>query len=335
MNFGIAIHAGYPPDQLMQIVQRAERLGFTQVWVADEGLYRDPYATLTVAALSTSTIQLGIGVTNPYTRHPALTAAAVATVDELSRGRMVLGLGTGGSGPLALGFDKPRPIDAMRDTTSIVNALTTTGRVDYAGKYYRFRGELDFEPQRRVPIFIGTRGARMLTLAGELADGIILGSLGRPEIIHHAMRHIDTGARRAGREAGSLQLVSWLPTCISSDRALAADAVRSFVAVAVITSRSLVPDIGKTLPTSTQEFLARHGWVRSAVTVDAVKTALTQQHFETFALVGSTELVRARIGELVSLPLAQISVLLTPPPGGSIEEQMEAFGDGVIGRVHA
>lgn len=335
MKFAVALNAGYPPEEFRRIVHMAERLGFSQVWVADEGLYRDPYATLTLAALSTSRVRLGLGVTNPYTRHPALTAAAAATVDEISDGRMVLGLGVGGSGPLALGRRKPRPLAAMRDTIAIVNALTAGGLVEYAGEVHAFRGQLDFRPHRRVPVFVGTRDPHVLELAGELADGVILGSLATPDLIRDAMRHIEAGARRSGREMKHLQLVSWLATSISPDPAAAADAVRSFVAVAVLTSRRLVPAIASTLPGEVRAFLEGHGWVRSRETVEAVQTGLSREHFDSFALLGSVERCRAQIETLTALPLAQVSLLLVAPRGSTIEEQMELFAGGVMGAVHA
>jgi len=91
VRFGIAIVASEPPEDFIQTVRLAEESGFDSIWVPDYRLYRDVYVSLTLAALNTSRVRLGCAVTNPYTRHPALTAVGIASVDALSNGRAVLG----------------------------------------------------------------------------------------------------------------------------------------------------------------------------------------------------------------------------------------------------
>lgn len=96
LRFGIAIMASEPPDEFIQTVRLAEALGFDSIWIPDYRLYRDVYVSLTLAALNTTRVRLGCAVTNPYTRHPGLTAVGIASVDAVSNGRVVLGLGAGG-----------------------------------------------------------------------------------------------------------------------------------------------------------------------------------------------------------------------------------------------
>src|SRR5215813_14942735 len=130
---------------------------------------------LTVAALNTTQIGLGTSVTNLYTRNPAITAAAIATVDEASGGRAVLGLGAGG-GLDHYGIDRVQPAVALEETLRIVRSLTAGERVSFRGSIMTIaEAELNFRTRRRVPIYLAARGPRISELAGKLADGAIIG----------------------------------------------------------------------------------------------------------------------------------------------------------------
>ena len=115
-RIGVLSLAAYPHRELMRTVQRAEELGFGAFWYADERFYHETYVGLTACALATSRIRLGPGVTDPYSRHPALTAMAVGSLDELSGGRAVLGFGAGAwaSKTSASPTTAPSPRSAMR-----------------------------------------------------------------------------------------------------------------------------------------------------------------------------------------------------------------------------
>lgn len=150
-------------------VIRAEELGLDEVWIADEGVSRDPMVTLAAAAGETTRIRLAVGVTSPLLRHPGALAATAATIDELSGGRFTLGLGVGGSlalGPLGLSTDKP--VAVLRDAIATARAVLTGRRSE------------DYEPAahavdpRPVPIWVGGRGPQIVALAARLADGVFL-----------------------------------------------------------------------------------------------------------------------------------------------------------------
>src|SRR3954465_375489 len=98
MRTGILLLGIYPPARLIELARTVEALRFDTLWHADDKFYRDTTANLTLCALHTEAIELGTAVLEPYTRHPALTAATLAALDEISGGRMVVGLGAGGSG---------------------------------------------------------------------------------------------------------------------------------------------------------------------------------------------------------------------------------------------
>lgn len=165
-----------PVGEVVRLAVQAERLGYRRCWVYDEGLVtRDIYVTLTAIALATERILLGPGVTNPYVRHPGVTAAAVATLDELSGGRAFVGLGAGGGltlGPLAI--DHHRPVVALRDMVSSLRDLFEGRTVDFDGEVFSFRSASLGYGQRDVEVFLAGRGPLVTQLGGEVADGFYL-----------------------------------------------------------------------------------------------------------------------------------------------------------------
>lgn len=185
---GVWMFPAASAGHLVDAVVRAEQLGIDEVWIADEGIAREPMSVLAAAARETSTIRLGVGITSPLLRHPGAIAATAATVDELSGGRFALGLGVGGEkslGPFGLSTD--RPVAVMRD------ALTTARAV-----FNRTPGD-GYQPDdhaigpRNVPLWVGTRGPQMVRLAARLADGVFLSGCTREQ---HAS--VITGIRETG-----------------------------------------------------------------------------------------------------------------------------------------
>lgn len=179
---------------LVEAVVRAEELGLDEVWIADEGIAREPMAVLAAAARETSRIRLAVGITSPLLRHPGAIAATAKTIDELSDGRFVLGLGVGGSKSLdPFGLSTDRPVAVVRDAIG-------TARAVLAGK-----AGAGYEPEahamgaRSVPIWVGTRGPQMVRLAARHADGIFLSGCtpGQHESIVAAARAVDAGVALA------------------------------------------------------------------------------------------------------------------------------------------
>ena len=160
--------------ELIDTVVAAEELGYSYCMVADEGLMLDVYAVLGAAAQVTSTIRLG-AVTNPYTRHPAATAAAIATVDEMSGGRAFVTLVAGGTMVLhPIGLERSAPLTRMADTIEALRLLWRGEPVTWQGKRLSLEGAQLTTGIHSIPIWVAARGERMLALAGTHADGLVL-----------------------------------------------------------------------------------------------------------------------------------------------------------------
>jgi 5,10-methylenetetrahydromethanopterin reductase len=165
-----------PIARMVELGQLAEELDFDRCWVYDEGLAtRDVYVTMTAIAAGTSRIQLGTGITNPYTRHPATTAAAIASLDEMSGGRAFLGLGAGGSLTLGpLGIERSNPLANVRDTIVACRSLLSGQAVTIDGGQFQLHGARLGFGRPELEIWLAGRGPKMLAMGGELADGVML-----------------------------------------------------------------------------------------------------------------------------------------------------------------
>ena len=176
-----------PVEHVVNAAVTAEELGCSRVWIPDEGLAaRECWVTLGAVAAATSSVEVGTGITNAYTRHPGMTAAAVATLDEASGGRAALGIGAGGALTLtALAIERRAPITAMRELVTTSRALWSGGTVDHIGVAGGFRRARLGYGRADIPIWLAGRGPRVMRLAGELADGFIMSFVHKELIGEH------------------------------------------------------------------------------------------------------------------------------------------------------
>lgn len=218
---GVVLQGIDSPAEFEAMVQEIEDLGFNHLWVTDSSLHsRNPYAYLALAAKASAKLVLGTAVTNPVTRHPGVTAVAAATVDAISHGRMILGIGAGDRPLLALGL-RPAPPNAVRESIEAIRALLEGNTVTRAGTGFSLQdAHLRFETRPDIPIFVSASGPRMLRLAGEVADGVILLIGLFPEAIGYALSHIDHGAARANRPRPHVALFAYGGIHEDEERAL-------------------------------------------------------------------------------------------------------------------
>lgn len=189
-----------PIAEMVGLASHAEDLGFDRCWVYDEGLVtRDVYVTMAAIAAATERLEVGPGITNPYTRHPAQTASAVASLDEATGGRAFLGIGAGGSLTLdPIGLARKRPLGAVRETIEACRALFEGGAVDYDGEHLTLRSaRLDYG-RPEIEIWLAGRGPKMLQLGGAAADGVMLDFIHRPSLGDY-VDLVRTGAATTGR----------------------------------------------------------------------------------------------------------------------------------------
>ncbi len=211
-RLGMRLHGGLAPNRCVELARAAEATGLSSVWFAENPLERGTLPALAACATATSRIELGVGVWNPYLRHPAQIAMDISALDELAEGRVALGIGSGLAAPIQrLGIDNARPLGALEDCFATVRALLrgeTVGGV-----------QLSYTARPDIPLLMAARGERALKLCGRIADGLIVSNMCPPGF-----------ARHAAAAAHARRVVQYVPCSVGPDRAQAAAAMKPVLA---------------------------------------------------------------------------------------------------------
>lgn len=225
MRAGIVVWLDRPVLELADLASFAEDAGFAEVWLPDHYFLRDVYVAQALMAERTRRIGLGTGVAAIQLRHPALIASSAATLHELSGGRALIGIGPGGfEFPAQFRMRPESPLSLMRDSIAIIRGLLAGG-ADHEGRALTARGaRLGWRPGP-IPILISGRGPKMIELAGELADGLIVHGL-NPGFVEYVREHVALGASRVGRDPGSCVISIMLDVEIDETEAEAIERLR-------------------------------------------------------------------------------------------------------------
>lgn len=203
-HLSLRLHGGQSPAASVELAGAADRAGFRTVWFAENPFGRGVLPAMAACAAATRRVRLGIGVFNPFNRHPTLIAMETAALDELAGGRVTLGLGAGiGSRVRQMGLPWDRPIGAMRDALTIVRGLLAGAEVTHAGTVFSARGvRLEHPPARAdLPILMAAMGDQAIALTGELADGLMVSNGCARGYTARAVALMRESAARAGRPA--------------------------------------------------------------------------------------------------------------------------------------
>jgi 5,10-methylenetetrahydromethanopterin reductase len=223
-RFGIV----FLPESLAtfgELCREAEASGFEWIGVADsQSVFHEMYVALTLAALNTSRVRVGPLVTNPQTRHLVVTASAMASIDELVRGRAILGIGSGDSAIYTLGAP-PATVAGLEDAIVTLGRLTSGEAVKREARTWQVH-----RTARRIPIYLAAEGPRTLELAGRVADGVIVGLGLTPDVIRLSLAAIERGARAAGRSLADVDVWWFAKTNVADTRAAAVEPIRMALA---------------------------------------------------------------------------------------------------------
>jgi probable F420-dependent oxidoreductase len=206
MHFGITLKPEHRYDREVELTRRAEANGFTYGWLFDSHvLWREPYVLLTLMAQATERMRLGTCVTNPATREPSVTASALALLDELSGGRMDLGIGRGDSARRVLG-KPPTSMATLEEAISVIRDLVEGRAVTYEGTEL----QLPWTGQWHLPVWVAGYGPMALAMTGRVADGVIL-QLADPDLIRWFVGQVREAEAAAGRPTGSVKVQAAAP----------------------------------------------------------------------------------------------------------------------------
>src|SRR5215208_416201 len=228
LNFGVTVMPDPPFSRMLELIQLAEGNGFEYGWTYDSHiLWQESYALLPIVAAQTEKIKLGHFVTNPGIRDPTITASWYATMQDLSGGRMVMGIGRGDSSRRVVGL-KPVKVAEFEARCRMIKELMNGRKVDWNEK------ELELTWARRdlaeIPMWIAGYGPKALAVAGRVGDGVII-QLADPQIIQWIMDTARKSAEEAGRDPAALKCHVCAPSHVSDDMADAREQTRWFPAM--------------------------------------------------------------------------------------------------------
>ncbi len=326
MKFGITLKPDHAYSRSVGLAKRAEANGFSYGWLFDSHvLWRDPYPLLTLIGTETTDMRLGTCVTNPATRDITVTASALATLNEITGGRMDLGIGRGDSARRVMG-KKPTTVAYMEECCRIVRSLTAGEKVTLDGTEI----QMEWASHGPVPIWVAGYGPMALAAAGRVADGIIL-QLADPDIIRWCIGFVRAAAEEAGRNPDDIEIMAAAPAYVSDDLALARDKVRWFPA---LVSNHVVDLINKypkdDLPEALWKYVEnREGYDyhhHAEVGSDNARF-VSDEITDQFAIVGPPSAHHERLEQLREAGVTQFNIYLM---NGEEEDCLDAYGRDIV-----
>jgi probable F420-dependent oxidoreductase len=333
LGFGVTILPDPPHTRLLELLRLAERQGFDYGWTYDSHvLWQEGMVLLALMVQATERMKLGHCVTNPGTREPTVVASAYATLQDVSGGRIVCGIGRGDSARRVIGY-QPVKMAEFESACRLIRALMNGEEASWNGKEIRLEWARDLP---RIPLYVAAYGPRALGVAGRVADGVII-QLADPVIVRWIMDTARAAAAEAGRDPDELRCIVCAPSHVSEDLADARDQVRWFPAMVSNHVLDLIEAHGEggSIPSELTEFVkarkfydysehsrvgARHGeWVADEIC-------------DRFCVIGSVDQVTAKLEELETAGVDQWNIYLMTHDQ---EETLEAYGREIIPRFRA
>ena len=306
--FGVSFDGFAPFADALALARRAEAAGAGSLWMAEHLGYRQSLVSCTAFALETARATVVPTAISPHLWSPVSVAMAMATIAEAAPGRAALALGSGN--PMFLveaGTRLERPLVAMREFIACLRQLWSGEAGAYKGEIFRLDGmRMAFRPPRPIPLYLAAMGPRMLRLAGELVDGVLLSAGLTVEYSAESLAMAEAGARAVGRDPAALRRAAFLYTAVDANRAAAVERLRPKIA-----------------------FMMRNDFVAPsvagsgiAIDRDAVKQAIARRDMETaaklipdeaveaFAVCGTPEDCKRRIAEYRAVGIDEIVLLI-------------------------
>ena len=286
----------------MAYAQYAEQRGFEAVWQAESRLVRDAIVPMAAFAAVTARIKIGSGVINNWTRNIGLLAATFLTLDDLAPNRIICGLGAWWD-PLArqVGIERRKPLKAMRETIEVMRRLLNMERVTFHGEFHSVDDiELDVVHGRReprnVPIYIGATQMGMMELAGEIADGVVLNYCVPPEYNVEALKHIEIGAKKAGRSLDEIDRPQLIVCSVDSDHSRAVEAAKELI-TQYLAQQPHIAQASGTPQETVQKVQSILGWPATKAQIHEAMQFVPDELIERITASGTPDEVRAKVEE--------------------------------------
>jgi len=319
----------------LEMAKYAEERGFSEIWQADTRLARDCVVMMSAFLTQTKRLRLGSGVLPIWTRNPAVIAATWSSMWELGgkvdgRGRVMLGLGAWWE-PISsrVGVNRTKPMQAMREYVESCRQLFTMEEVTYQGDFVhldRIRLDVAFgdTSPRDIPIYIGATGDKMLEMAGEICDGVVLNYVVSVDYIRRAVELVEKGARKAGKTIADIDRPELLVCCLSDEDPAAAMAEAKKLAAYYFATE---PHIMKASGAS-EELLEKvqsvMGWPATEEDYIRASKLIPDEVVRNIMAVGTSEECRATVKQYID---AGVTCPILYPMMDDIKPVIDAFAD--------
>jgi probable F420-dependent oxidoreductase len=325
MQFGFTLKPDHSLERTVALTRQAEAAGFDYGWLFDSHvLWREAYVLLTLMAQATTRLRLGTCVTNPATREPTVTASALAVLEELSGGRMDLGIGRGDSARRVLG-KPPTTMASLEEAIRVIRDLVEGRRTEYEGTEL----ELPWTGHWQLPVWVAGYGPMALAMTGRVADGIIL-QLADPDLIRWFVGQVRDAARSAGRDPATIRVQAAAAAYVGP-RELGRQRTRWFPAlvsnhVVDLVNRYPREDLPEELTTYIRG-RAGYDYHHHAEVGSSNAEFVTDEIVDRFTIIGSVDEHIARLRALAAAGVDQFNLYLM---NGDEEEQLEIYGREII-----
>jgi 5,10-methylenetetrahydromethanopterin reductase len=332
-TFGLSLAASVrePISRIADLVGEAERRRFAYAFVIDSQMaFKDVYVTLASCAQRTNSIRLGTGVTNPITRDVTVTASSISAIHELSGGRAVLGLGNGATATEGIGL-RGAKLAETREAVRTLRALLDGDEAVHNGLRIRMPGT-----QGRVPIFLSASRPRMLRLAGEVADGVILMGPANATMLRRQLDPVLDGLARSGRSRNQFHIDIWQTISVSDDKERAIGDVKSWVASQLMywfaRIDELPPEVADLIDRDQLDAAAADYVVSEHLSLHAKHRELVSPELaDLMTIAGDNDHAVRRLQEVAALGADNITLTLL---SGGREQRLGRLGD-VIAEVRS
>jgi probable F420-dependent oxidoreductase len=334
LTFGVTVLPDPPYTRLIELNQLAERHGFEYGWTYDSHiLWEESYATLPLVGDKTEKIKLGHFVTNPGIRDPTIVASWYATMQDVTNGRMVMGIGRGDSSRRVVGL-KPVKVAEFERRCAMIKDLMNGRAVEWNGKELQLKWVREELPE--IQMWIAGYGPKALAVAGRVGDGVII-QLADPQIIQWIMETARRSAEEAGRDPSALKCIVGAPSMITDDIAKARDQSRWFPAMVSNHVMDLIERYGwdSEIPEALTDFVKARKFYdyKDHSRVGAAHGEfVTDEICDRFCVLGSVEQAIEKLQELESVGVDQFNIYLMT---GQQEETLAAYGDQIIPKFSA
>ena len=325
MEFGFTLKPDHTLERVVSLTRLAESAGFAYAWLFDSHvLWKEPYVLLTLMAQNTTRLRLGTCVTNPATREPSVTASALAVLQELSGGRMDLGIGRGDSARRVLG-KPPTNLALLEEATKVIRDLCEGREAIFEGTPLR----LEWAPPYKLPVWIAGYGPKALEVTGRVADGAII-QLADPSLVRWCIGLVRDGAKRNGRDPNAIAVMVAAPAHVGP-RAQVRDRVRWFPALVSNHVVDLVKRYGEQgLPADLTAYVRNrptYDYRHHAESGSSNAAFVDDESVDRFCVTGDVDEHIEKLRQLAAIGVRQFNIYLM---SGDEEKILEVYGERII-----